>query len=212
MHFPRGTTRHSTCAIISLYLENFYSITFDTQCDYGTRVLRQATPEKGRPASGDADWRPCRAQPITASIIVHSCQQQSNSKQQSMSFLDVLKSSIGANEPVNSSSKKENLPSSASSANEQQTPPPQQVEYSSDIDSLSHSSPESSKSTSARRRSPSTRSCFTKLSCEITQFQKMIRELESLVKLSGDTPENQWRSRIILRSAEEADRDIGKKI
>jgi hypothetical protein len=40
----------------------------------------------------------------------------------------------------------------------------------------------------------------------------MVRELEELVNKSSETPEDQWRTRLVLRSAEEADLDIGKKI
>lgn len=53
---------------------------------------------------------------------------------------------------------------------------------------------------------------YTELSTEVKHFQKMVAELENLVDRSGDSPETQWRSRILLRSAEEADRDIADKL
>ena len=40
----------------------------------------------------------------------------------------------------------------------------------------------------------------------------MVRQLESLVKSSGNSPEDQWKARILLRSAGEADHDIGKNM
>lgn len=40
----------------------------------------------------------------------------------------------------------------------------------------------------------------------------MVRQLEPLVKSSGNTPEDQWKARILLRSAGEVDRDIGKNM
>jgi hypothetical protein len=40
----------------------------------------------------------------------------------------------------------------------------------------------------------------------------MVRQLEPLVKISGSTPQVQWRARILLRSAEEADQGIGNNM
>lgn len=40
----------------------------------------------------------------------------------------------------------------------------------------------------------------------------MVRQLEPLVKSSGNTPEDQWKARILLRSGEEADHDIRKNM
>ena len=48
----------------------------------------------------------------------------------------------------------------------------------------------------------------SKLSTGIAQFQKMVAELESLSKLSSSSPEAMWKSRILLRSAKDADRDL----
>jgi hypothetical protein len=43
-------------------------------------------------------------------------------------------------------------------------------------------------------------------------LQKMVAELESLLEISGQSPENQWRTRILIRSAQDADRDIWKRL
>jgi hypothetical protein len=40
----------------------------------------------------------------------------------------------------------------------------------------------------------------------------MVAELESLLEISGHSPEAQWRSRILIRSAQDADRDISKRL
>ena len=125
-----------------------------------------------------------------------------------MSFLDVVKRSIGIGEdeisPIDRK-EKENAKTNLLK------PRARQVEDS-NVSSSSRLSPENGTDTAQRRAPSKTRSRFSQLSTEIVQFQKMVRELESLVNLSGDSPETQWRSRILLRSAEEADKDIGKKI
>ena len=43
-------------------------------------------------------------------------------------------------------------------------------------------------------------------------LQKMVAELESLMEVSGVSPESQWRTRILIRSAQDADRDIWKRL
>jgi len=126
-----------------------------------------------------------------------------------MSFLDVVKRSMRTTDERSSPSMNRKAKENASAKDKvPSSQRPRQAAYS-DVDSSSRSSRDSGK---PQRIAPNTRSRFSQLSCEITQFQKMVRELESLVTRSGDTPEDQWRSRIVLRSAEEADTDIGKKI
>jgi len=48
----------------------------------------------------------------------------------------------------------------------------------------------------------------SKLSTGIAQFQKMVAELESLSKISSSSPEEMWKTRILLRSAVDAERDL----
>jgi len=48
----------------------------------------------------------------------------------------------------------------------------------------------------------------SKISTEIAQFQKMVADLESLSKSSVSSPEAMWKSRILLRSARDANRDL----
>ena len=40
----------------------------------------------------------------------------------------------------------------------------------------------------------------------------MVAELENLLKMSGQSPEAQWRSRILIRSSQDADRDIWQRL
>ena len=54
---------------------------------------------------------------------------------------------------------------------------------------------------------------FAKLSEDIIQFQKMVRELETVTAASFiQTPESQWKTRILVSSAQDASRDIPKKL
>lgn len=128
-----------------------------------------------------------------------------------MSFLDVIKRSIGIDEDDKSSTYRKEKENTKTNMRASSKPRARQVENS-NVSSFSRLSLENDKSTAQRRAPSRTRSRFSQLSTEIVQFQKMVRELESLVNLSGDSPETQWRSRILLRSAEEADKDIRKKI
>jgi t-SNARE complex subunit (syntaxin) len=48
----------------------------------------------------------------------------------------------------------------------------------------------------------------SKISTEIAQFQKMVADLESLSRSSASSPEAMWKSRILLRSARDANRDL----
>jgi len=63
-------------------------------------------------------------------------------------------------------------------------------------------------STSATRQKPTPPSPSSKLSTEVAQFQKMVADLESLSRSSASSPEAMWKSRIVLRSAQDADRDL----
>jgi hypothetical protein len=40
----------------------------------------------------------------------------------------------------------------------------------------------------------------------------MVAELDSLMEVSGQSPEAQWRTRILIRSTQDADRDIWKRL
>lgn len=64
-------------------------------------------------------------------------------------------------------------------------------------------------------RSPVTsrsQSIFSTLTSEIVNFQKLVAELENLMESSGQSPKAQWRTRTLIRSAQEADRDIYKRL
>jgi hypothetical protein len=56
------------------------------------------------------------------------------------------------------------------------------------------------------------RSDFSQLAHETQQFQKMVSELSSLLDESGETPESSWRARILVRSAQETDKDLWDKL
>jgi hypothetical protein len=55
---------------------------------------------------------------------------------------------------------------------------------------------------------------FTKLCEEVKQFQKLVGGLERMInsEKNGMTPEDQWRTMTMLRSAEAADRDLGQRL
>jgi hypothetical protein len=55
-------------------------------------------------------------------------------------------------------------------------------------------------------------SIFAKLTTEIANYQRMVSELESLLVSSSSNPEAQWRSRILIRSAKDADLDIWRRL
>ena len=57
-----------------------------------------------------------------------------------------------------------------------------------------------------------THSIFAQLTTEIANYQRMVSELESLLVPSSSNPEAQWRSRILIRSAKDADRDIWRRL
>ncbi|KAG7373035.1 hypothetical protein IV203_033759 [Nitzschia inconspicua] len=53
---------------------------------------------------------------------------------------------------------------------------------------------------------------FAKLSTEIVQFQKMVAELEVVLQHASSSPEAMWRSRILMRSAQDSQRDLQRQI
>jgi t-SNARE complex subunit (syntaxin)/uncharacterized Zn-binding protein involved in type VI secretion len=63
-------------------------------------------------------------------------------------------------------------------------------------------------STSTTRQKQTPPSPSSMLSTEVAQFQKMVADLESLSRSSASSPEAMWKSRIVLRSAQDADRDL----
>ena len=76
-------------------------------------------------------------------------------------------------------------------------------------DSLSKTKGRNKKHSDDKNRLPKKSSSpLSKLSTEIAQFQKMVANLESLSKSSASSPEDMWKSRILLRSAEDANRDL----
>jgi len=60
-----------------------------------------------------------------------------------------------------------------------------------------------SRSTSASRPSNA-----SKLSTEVAQFKKMVADLSAVSKISASSPEAMWKSRILMRSAQDAERDL----
>ncbi|KAG7340383.1 hypothetical protein IV203_023926 [Nitzschia inconspicua] len=74
------------------------------------------------------------------------------------------------------------------------------------------------RSTRQQRQPPTIRpnskstSQFAKLSTEIVQFQKMVAELEVVLQQASSSPEAMWRSRILMRSAQDSQRDLQRQI
>jgi hypothetical protein len=56
------------------------------------------------------------------------------------------------------------------------------------------------------------RSAFSKLTHETQQFQKLVTDLEGILEKSGESPEASWRARILIRSAQEAEKDLWDKL
>ena len=52
---------------------------------------------------------------------------------------------------------------------------------------------------------------YSQLSSEIVNFQKLVSDLEQVMKRFSQTPESQWRCKILIRSAGDADRDIQRQ-
>jgi hypothetical protein len=53
------------------------------------------------------------------------------------------------------------------------------------------------------------RSAFAKLTHETQAFQKLVGNLEEILEQSSESPEASWRARIIIRSAQEAEKTCG---
>jgi hypothetical protein len=56
------------------------------------------------------------------------------------------------------------------------------------------------------------RSTFSKLIHETQQFQKLVADLDGILSQSGESPEASWRARIIIRSTQEAEKDLWDKL
>jgi hypothetical protein len=61
-------------------------------------------------------------------------------------------------------------------------------------------------------RSFTPRSTFAKMTQETQQFQKLVADLEAMLKLAGESPETDWKARIMVRSAQETDQGLGEKL
>lgn len=53
---------------------------------------------------------------------------------------------------------------------------------------------------------------FQKLAHETQQYQKLVSDFCSLMDSAGETPEAAWRARIVMRSAQDADKDLWEKL
>jgi hypothetical protein len=56
------------------------------------------------------------------------------------------------------------------------------------------------------------RSAFAKLTHETQAFQKLVGNLEEILEQSSESPEASWRARIIIRSAQEAEKNLWNKL
>ena len=65
--------------------------------------------------------------------------------------------------------------------------------------------------TQSKRPKTST-SSYSQLASEIENFQKLVANLEEAFEKSGESPEFQWKSRILVRSAQDADCDIRRRL
>lgn len=59
---------------------------------------------------------------------------------------------------------------------------------------------------------PRSQSMFAHLTTSIVNFQKLVAELENLLEDAGASPEIQWRTRILIHSAQDADRDLQARL
>ena len=57
-----------------------------------------------------------------------------------------------------------------------------------------------------------TKSSYSQLATAIANFQKMVANLEEVLENAGRSPEFQWKSRILVRSVQEANRDIRTRL
>lgn len=55
-------------------------------------------------------------------------------------------------------------------------------------------------------------STYAQLAHEMLHFQRLVADLERLLRLSGESPEAAWRCRILIRSAQETDNDLWRKL
>lgn len=55
-------------------------------------------------------------------------------------------------------------------------------------------------------------STFGKLTYEMQQYQKLVADLEEILKLAGETPEAAWRARILVKSAQDTDKCLLDKL
>lgn len=56
------------------------------------------------------------------------------------------------------------------------------------------------------------KSTFSKMMHETHHFQKLVAELESILKKSGETPETNWKARILVKSAQDTDATLSRKL
>lgn len=96
-----------------------------------------------------------------------------------------------------------NLPGAAAAAAATQTKPKKH-----DSSATTKSRRDKKHTTTEGNLSKRTASPLSKLSTEVAQFQKMVADLESLAKSSVSSPEAMWKSRILRRSANDADKDL----
>eukprot|EP00980_Cylindrotheca_fusiformis_P009192 scaffold2003_cov139-Cylindrotheca_fusiformis.AAC.8 len=55
-------------------------------------------------------------------------------------------------------------------------------------------------------------SIFASLNKQIVNFQKMVADMEQAMSQSGDSPEAQWKTKILIRSSKDAERDISSRL
>lgn len=68
------------------------------------------------------------------------------------------------------------------------------------------------KRVSSIRESWQRKSEFSKLSHETQQFQKIVADLETLLKNSGESPESAWKARILVHTTQETDQVLQAKL
>lgn len=73
-------------------------------------------------------------------------------------------------------------------------------------DMMSSGSSSSERSPVSVREQLSRKSTFQKLHSAVVHYQKLVSDLESVLKQAGDTPEAAWRARILMKSAQETDK------
>jgi len=88
----------------------------------------------------------------------------------------------------------------------------EQMSSSSSCASEESSSVRSRKRVSSIRENWQRKSHFSKLSHETQQFQKIVADLELLLKHSGESPEAAWKARILVGSTQETDQVLQAKL